>query len=62
MVARNFIDRYVQNENQLRTADEVERKIALHLLPAWGKRPIAEITRADVRERVLKSLAPNIKV
>ena len=36
--------------NDLRTADEIRRKIEFDLLPAWGDRPLQSITRRDVRE------------
>lgn len=48
VVARDFIDRYVKRERELRTADEVERRIEVYLVKAWRRRPIAEITRGDV--------------
>jgi integrase len=51
-VAKDFVERYVKRDRQLRTGREVERRIERHLLPGWGKRPIAEITRRDVRERL----------
>jgi integrase len=51
-VMAEYIERRVRREQQLRTADEIEARIKNHVLKAWGKRPIAEITRRDVRERL----------
>ena len=44
-VAEEFIQRHVA---KLRSARDVENTIRRELIPRWGKRPIAEITRRDV--------------
>jgi integrase len=44
-VAENFIVRHVRSK---RTARAIERLIRRELIPRWGERPIASITRADV--------------
>jgi integrase len=44
-VAQEFIKRHVA---KLRTATNVEQTIRRELIPRWGKRPLAEITRRDV--------------
>lgn len=56
-VAQRFVADYCQREKQLRTAREVERRIEKHLTPGWAKRPIREITRRDVRERLDEIIA-----
>ena len=45
VVAEEFIKRHV---SKLRTATNVEQTIRRELLPRWGRRPLAEITRRDV--------------
>lgn len=42
-----FIDRWAKKRN--RTWQGTQRIFELHVLPAWGKRPAASITRKDVR-------------
>lgn len=49
-VAKSYVDRYVRRDQKLRTADELEARINRHLVKTWGKRPIGEITRSDVRD------------
>jgi len=44
-VAEDFLTRHV---SKLRTATNVEQTIRRELLPRWGKRPFAGITRRDV--------------
>jgi integrase len=45
-VADEFMADHAKN---LRTKDEMQRMINTDLLPAWGDRPIASITRADAK-------------
>ena len=45
-VATEFMADHAKN---LRTRDELQRVINVDLLPAWGDKPIASITRADVK-------------
>jgi hypothetical protein len=44
-VAEEFIKRHV---SKLRTATNVEQTTRRELIPRWGERPFAEITRRDV--------------
>jgi integrase len=48
-VAADFMEDFAKNH---RTRGEMQRKIDVELLPRWGDRPIASITRADVKELV----------
>ena len=45
-VAHEFIERYAK-KNQ-KTWRETQRKLEMYVLPAWGSRPIHEISRRDV--------------
>lgn len=45
-VGETFITKYARPRN--RTADEVERMLALHLYPVLGTRPIEKVTRRDI--------------
>jgi integrase len=45
-VAADFMQDHAKN---LRTRDEMQRKLNVELLPHWGDRPIASITRAEVK-------------
>jgi len=45
-VAAEFM---IDHGSKLRTADEYQRTINRDLLPVWGDRPIASITRAEVK-------------
>src|SRR4029077_7539275 len=45
-VAEEFMADHAKN---LRTKDEIQRYINKDLLPAWGDKPMATITRADVK-------------
>ena len=45
-VTERFIERHVRVNN--RTAGEIERKLRAEVLPRWGSRPLASITRRDV--------------
>ncbi len=49
-VAAEFIERHCKRSNRLRTAQETERLLRLHVLPRWRGRTITSITRRDVRE------------
>jgi integrase len=49
VVAEDFIKEKLPSERKGR---EVERDIRREFIPAWGKRPIADLTPADVREVV----------
>jgi integrase len=46
VVARRFVLRHAQAHNK--TWKEVQRKLDVNVLPHWGRRPIASITRRDV--------------
>jgi integrase len=46
IVARRFVERYAKAHNK--TWKEVQRKLDVNVLPHWGKRSIASITRRDV--------------
>jgi hypothetical protein len=39
----------LDHAKNLGTRHEMQRKINVELLPLWGERPIASITRADVK-------------
>jgi len=45
-IVREFVERYARRRN--RSWKETERILKRHILPAWGKRQITSITRADV--------------
>jgi integrase len=45
-VAADFMQDHAKN---LRTRDEMQRKINVELLPHWGDRPVESITRTDVK-------------
>jgi integrase len=45
-VAADFM---VDHAGKLRTRAEMQRKLDVELLPQWGDRPIADITRAEVK-------------
>jgi integrase len=55
-VAEEFMADHAKN---LRTKDEMQRMINVDLLPVWGDKPIASITRADakalIREKARKA-------
>jgi integrase len=55
-VAEEFMADHAKN---LRTRDEMQRMINVDLLPAWGAKPIASITRAEakalIREKARKA-------
>jgi len=46
-VAQLYIERHAKVHNRPRTWIENQRLIARNVLPSWGKRPIASITKAD---------------
>jgi site-specific recombinase XerD len=46
VVAQRFVLRHAQAHNK--TWKEVQRKLDVNVLPRWGRRPIASITRRDV--------------
>ena len=48
-VAEEFVADHAKN---LRTKDEIQRYINKDLLPEWGDKPIATITRADVKSLI----------
>lgn len=49
-VLEEFYERYVRTHNRASTAKETERLLNAKALPIWKARPVAEITRKDVRE------------
>lgn len=57
-VAADFMEDHAKN---LRTRDEIQRKLNVELLPHWGDRPITSITRSDIkvllREKARTSVA-----
>ena len=54
-LARDYLDRQRRNAAPS-TAKEADRSLARDVIPAWGKRPSASITRGDVN-RVLDAIA-----
>jgi integrase len=48
-VAESYLTRKVKNQRQHRSVERMVRNV---LIPAWGDRPISEITRPDVRKLV----------
>ena len=48
-VAAEFMQDHAKDH---RTRDEMQRKLDVELLPHWGDRPIASITRADVKSLI----------
>ncbi len=38
--------------SRLRTGSDVERAVAKHVMPRWGRLPVSEIRRADVKELI----------
>lgn len=43
-----FMDRHARANTKQRSAEDTERLLRLHVLPAWGTRKIEEISRTDV--------------
>jgi integrase len=56
-VAAEFM---LDHAKELRTRNEMQRMLDRDLLPAWGERPIASITRAEIKEllRAKEQVAP----
>ena len=57
-VAEEFMADHAKN---LRTKDEMQRMIDVDLLPQWGDKPIASITRADVKA-IIREKARNAPI
>ena len=51
-LAERFVIEHVRRHNRPITAETNERNINKHLLPHWGDRPYAQITRADIVELI----------
>jgi integrase len=47
-VATDFLDHHVKAKRKARTADEYERILTLHVIPALGSKRIVDLSRADV--------------
>jgi len=47
-VATDFLDQHVKTKRKARTADEYERILTLHVIPALGSKRIVDLRRADV--------------
>ena len=47
-IAKEFVERYAKKRN--RSWQETQRILNHDVIPAWGKRPISDIRRADVNE------------
>ena len=47
-VATNFLDEHVKTKRKARTADEYERILTVHVIPALGPKRIVDLRRADV--------------
>jgi hypothetical protein len=50
-LAQRYLDEHV-HRRRLKSAAAIERRLRLHVLPAWGDRRFDGITRADVVERL----------
>ena len=48
VVARTFVARHAKAKTRPRTAFEIQRLLARDVLPAWGKRRLSTISRADI--------------
>ena len=58
-LADDFLDRYVRTRD-LRSADKIENALNTHVIPAWGDRSAASITRKDA-VRLLEKTLPKQK-
>jgi integrase len=47
-VATDFLDQHVKTKRKARTADEYERILTLHVIPALGSKRVVDLRRADV--------------
>jgi integrase len=47
-VATEFLDKHVKAKRKARTADEYERILTVHVIPALGSKRIVDLRRADV--------------
>jgi integrase len=47
-VATDFLDHHVKAKRKARTADEYERILTVHVIPALGSKRIVDVSRADV--------------
>ena len=56
-VATEFMADHAKN---LRTRDEMQRMINVDLLPEWGDKPIASITRGDAKALIVRRLARHL--
>lgn len=51
-LAERYVLEHTRRHNRPRTAEENERNLRKHILPHWGDRPFASITRADIVELI----------
>ena len=51
-VARDYLELHHKRNNRASTFSEAKRDLEKHAIAAWGKRPIASITRRDVIELI----------
>ena len=66
-VATEFLDKHVKAKRKARTADEYERILTVHVIPALGSKRIVDLRRADVarsftasfRRRPIRPTAPS---
>src|SRR5262249_55307591 len=49
-VVEQFVAKYCERRQRPRTIKENRRMLERHVLPLWGKRSIASVSRADVRD------------
>jgi integrase len=49
-VAERYVERYAKRHTKAVTWKELERKLVRDVLPRWGERPIASLTRQDVAD------------
>lgn len=47
-IATEFLDQHIKSKRKARTADEYERILTLHVVPALGSKRILDLRRADV--------------
>lgn len=46
----NIGESYIKRQKRLKRGKEIESVVRRHLIPAWGKRQITDITRLDMHE------------
>src|SRR5262249_12761116 len=61
-VVAQFLAKHGQRNYRPRTFKEAERLLKLYVVSRWGNRPIASITRAEVRDMLDKLMADDTPV